>query len=670
MAGLLAAIEGRIDAAVGWIDDRLNPLTWPQRLAGGVVPYVITMVTMVALAQLHSGFWLAVAALLLAAGVLWFHLFLNRPSPPPFAWHLVVAETSMLVGGAGLMVWARAGHPDGLGFVALVTLFVGVGELMAVLRQPHVASPARLIAAVSLLFVCIVAFTVGLSALGNGAIWPAIVCAVAVLLSPIPLALLSEELVDGTLLDEQPRRRVARWGGLAAAVVGAAVLSLGGAGWQTAVAVPIVLFVLVGAIASDTNTDVIAVAFLALVVFGNTPQPEPLTANLTVAKGDHVVVVFGDSYTSGEGAQHYFEDTNTPGVNTCRRSTKTYGANLTLPSTLTGDKTIFLACSGAVGEQLWLRSQVPKEPADWKVATGTSNLLPGLPQIASYQRHNDKSNAGANLSLTPDLVIVGIGGNDAKFGDIVQTCLAPGDCAKIGQSWIDHLTQDEPDDPSVRTAISTAFTKIRAAFPDTPVLVVPYPVPIAPHSCWWSPFSNDEHKFLNGFTNDLDAVQRQAAAKAGFMILDKMQTAFADHHTQICNGPRGSADVNLLARNSVRGTVEQSSNIQNWIHDSMHPNEKGQALMTSVVNEWLAQHPSLQDAPASASGTNAQVRSTAQIMGTDWRPCVGSGQACQPGATWIGGQFQQWFLRLLAPLFLIIGGCWAWWLATMKSARA
>jgi hypothetical protein len=661
---------------VGWLEGPLTGLSWRKRLAIGVLPYVAVLALMVYLAQRHRGAVLIGAALALMLAVLGMHFLVNHPAPPPFASHLVVAETMMLLGGAGLAVWARTGHPDGIGFAALVTLLIGLGELMSALRDPHEPRALRRHAGIAIIAVCAIAFFVGLALLGTGRVWPAILCVLAVLVSPVGLELTSEEIVDGTALGttERPNERLFRWatwGGLAAAVAGGILLLLGGAGWLYALVVPIGLFLLVGAIASDTNADLIAVALFALVWLGNTPTPVALKGTLTVSNGDHVVVVLGDSYTSGEGATHYFVNTNTPGVNTCRRSKTAYGANLTLSGVHAGDKTVFLACSGAVADQLWLRSQQPKEPVDWTGPKPSSNLVDGLPQVPSYLRLVGNGKDDLHLNLTPDLVIVGIGGNDANFGTIAQTCLGPGDCSRIGRTWIDHLTKDEPNDPSVRTALSLAFSKIRAAFPHTPVLVVPYPVPIAAHSCWWSPFSNDEHRFLNGFTKDLDAVQEQAAAQAGFMFLDKMETAFADRKSQICGGARSDAAVNVLAQDSVAGTIEQSSNIQNWVHDSMHPKERGQDQMTQVMNAWLKEHPNFDAPAASASSQTAQVRSLDEIMaGANWKPCSGSGEYCRPGATWIGTNARRLIVSLLVPLALIIGGAWACWLALMKRHRA
>ena len=271
------------------IDKWLETLSWPSRLAAAVVPYAASLVGMVLLAQRHSAWLLLLAAILMTGAVLWLQRAVEHPAPPPFAWHVVLAETAMLLGGAGLVIWARAGHPDGVGFIAVVTLFVGVGEIMAALRQPHEGRHARLVAGLSIAWGCAIAFGLALAHLSGGARWPVLAMLLAVVVLPVGIELLSEEIVDSSVLGSPKLRRVARWGGLGAVALGCLLLLVGGAGWLYAVAAVIALFLLVGAIASDTNADVVAVVLIALVVFGNTPSPAPLPAQLVQVREARII---------------------------------------------------------------------------------------------------------------------------------------------------------------------------------------------------------------------------------------------------------------------------------------------------------------------------------------------------------------------------------------------
>ena len=128
-------------------------MSWPQRLLVTSVGYVVAVVTLVWLAQRHTGWVLVVASLLLAAAALLVHFWLNHPDPPPFAWHLNVAEATMLVGVAFLGTW-KATNLEGLGFIGLVTLFLGLGELMAALRSSPTPSANRLVAGLTIVGAC------------------------------------------------------------------------------------------------------------------------------------------------------------------------------------------------------------------------------------------------------------------------------------------------------------------------------------------------------------------------------------------------------------------------------------------------------------------------------------------------------------------------------------
>ena len=211
-------------------------------------------------------------------------------------------------------------------------------------------------------------------------------------------------------------------------------------------------------------------------------------------------------------------------------------------------------------------------------------------------------------------------------------------------------------------SVSTAFDELEAAFPGTPVLVVPYPVPISAKGCNWSAFTGNEHHFLNAFTKELVKVQKAAAAEAQFMYLDSMPAAFESRRLRICDGSADTVGVNLLVRNSVRGDLEQTSDVQNWVHNSMHPNETGQAAMTDVVNQWLEDHPDFDAAPPTPSPAPYRPATLAEVMqGTDWEPCP-AGDDCTPSSAWVQTEARNTLLKVGLPLLAILTGAWVLWL--------
>ena len=50
--------------------------------------------------------------------------------------------------------------------------------------------------------------------------------------------------------------------------------------------------------------------------------------------------------------------------------------------------------------------------------------------------------------------------------------------------------------------------------------------------------------------------------------------------------------VNFLAISDTEGLIDQLANPMGWLHNSLHPNERGHVQMTKVLAAWLAAHPS------------------------------------------------------------------------------
>ena len=86
--------------------------------------------------------------------------------------------------------------------------------------------------------------------------------------------------------------------------------------------------------------------------------------------------------------------------------------------------------------------------------------------------------------------------------------VAPGECSDLGPAWHRNLTR-LPD------IIRPAYQAVQRAFPDTPVLVVPYPIPLAKDKgkCGYTTFTKDEHAFLYDFALRLDKVIEKVVAE-------------------------------------------------------------------------------------------------------------------------------------------------------------
>ena len=239
---------------------------------------------------------------------------------------------------------------------------------------------------------------------------------------------------------------------------------------------------------TSTGTRIVARAHLAI-------GGQPATAELTVGRrgdtncdGDVRVAVMGDSYISGEGAYGYLPKTDVhdePFKNLCHRSPNTWPVRLSrmvapaaqlidpedyvgpqpLPA---GDSVAFLACSGS-----------------------TTINFAGEP-------HNGDRMAQLDKLLdedwkTIDLVFMSIGGNDAHFSDIIQTCLIL-DCAGLSPvsflspvvgatEWVtmnNWRAGQLANLPTVGLQVDNAQRAVRAKAPQAEVYQVDYPDPFRP----------------------------------------------------------------------------------------------------------------------------------------------------------------------------------------------
>ena len=81
-----------------------------------------------------------------------------------------------------------------------------------------------------------------------------------------------------------------------------------------------------------------------------------------ISHGTGTIVALGDSYASGEGARLFFPGTDVTGGNNCRRSSNGYAYR---GAQALGQRLVFLACSGALSDQIWNTGQIrgPQEAA-------------------------------------------------------------------------------------------------------------------------------------------------------------------------------------------------------------------------------------------------------------------------------------------------------------------
>ncbi|PKV83060.1 GDSL-like lipase/acylhydrolase family protein [Streptomyces sp. TLI_146] len=361
-----------------------------------------------------------------------------------------------------------------------------------------------------------------------------------------------------------------------------AVVCLGYLDWVLAAVLLATALVLVLAVVSNTHADV-ALVLAALCLLAAAPPEHPKSQALLPAGGQRVLVAMGDSYMSGEGASSYFEGTDDGGRNECRRSPSAYAVALATEDRRF-DRALFLACSGARTYNV--------------IAKADANLLqvkegkPG-PRIEAQGDEPgtqiDQLTSQAS-SFRPALVIVALGGNDAGFAILGEACIAPGDCEDQESAFTGNL-------PKVRKALAATFRSLRKALPaDVPIVAVPYPQPLAPVGrCTGVALTKTERDFIHRFVDQVDKTVSDAAAeaKAGVEYLAEMKDSLKDHQLQLCQARKSKAGINFVDIESVNGFAAQRFSPAKWIHNSLHPNERGHKAMRDTFTTWLNNHPVL-----------------------------------------------------------------------------
>lgn len=193
--------------------------------------------------------------------------------------------------------------------------------------------------------------------------------------------------------------------------------------------------------------------------------PTPITTTTTPVstptpptppdKEKHVLVL-GDSYTSGEDAPPYLPGTDTKGDN-CHRSYNSWGWQVAMRITKNNPNDIgFFACSGAT--------------------TTTFMRDPGLGHEGSQISQIDQWHT--QTGDTADVVLITLGGNDAKFANTVRFCFLLPDCTKIPFFESNRLKIVNNIAGRLRDAIN-ALRDSSAVTSNTNIYFLAYPDPFA-----------------------------------------------------------------------------------------------------------------------------------------------------------------------------------------------
>ena len=300
---------------------------------------------------------------------------------------------------------------------------------------------------------------------------------------------------------------------------------------------------------------------LAINEISNTPETKPLDPN---PDSSYRIVALGDSYISGEGAQHYFPGTDVGGEekNTCHRAASAYPY---LAAEALGASLTFVACSGAVTEDV-TGVDAAGHPVPGQHPKSASDVYGGRPQIEILKEVAE-----------PDLVLISIGGNDSGFAEVGIDCEGVvEDCRGLADRWLHRL------EAQVYPALVRTYTAVREAAHGAPVFALDYPNPIGPHFC------NDligltpaEMRFLRDvFVGRLNEIVKAAARTAGVRLID-ITNALAGY--RFCEKPLGKTAINFVKVTRTAGVPIHVSELGGLVHGTFHPNELGHEMIEAVV---------------------------------------------------------------------------------------
>ncbi|MCP2337449.1 SGNH/GDSL hydrolase family protein [Actinomadura rupiterrae] len=228
-----------------------------------------------------------------------------------------------------------------------------------------------------------------------------------------------------------------------------------------------------------------------------------LPAGTAAAAGQNYVAL-GDSYSAGVGAGSYDSSSGS-----CSRSTKAYPqlwANANAPASFK-----FVACSGAT----------------------TGSVTSG--QLSA-------------LTSTTSLASITVGGNDAGFSSVMQTCVLSSDSACV--TAVNNAKAYAQN--TLPGKLDALYSAMRGKAPSAHFVVLGYPHLYYLNSGFCIGLSNTKRTALNSAADALDSTISSASSRAGFTFSD-VRPIFNTH--ELCSGDDWLNSVTYPIGNSYHPTA-------------------------------------------------------------------------------------------------------------------
>lgn len=290
------------------------------------------------------------------------------------------------------------------------------------------------------------------------------------------------------------------------------------------------------------------------------------------------IVALGDSYMSGEGAPRFFGGTDRGPSDSCRRAPTAYPVLVAeqlakeTPKPWSGVHLTFAACSGARTVNM---GSTFTDPDAHVLLQNRSERQ----QMSQLRAHQDA-----------DVVILGMGGNDAGFSNVVLTCGGKQvNCQELADQWLAALdpgsdvgaNQESDGVAFVEQKLRDVMHEARAVAPHARYYVTTYPNPISASRCADVGMSKPETAFLTeDFLPQLNDEIKLAAAIEGFEVIDLTRVFAKDG---LCAHGQHHANGRAMNAWHVQRIDNFKASINDLLRGSLHPTPFGHQLIAKEV---------------------------------------------------------------------------------------
>ncbi len=262
-----------------------------------------------------------------------------------------------------------------------------------------------------------------------------------------------------------------------------------------------------------------------------------------------VYTALGDSYSAGEGVAPYEPGTDDL-ANKCHRSEGAWPKLLARLEPLEGRVLRFVACGGARTGHVLSEEQYAGDQTGGQVSA-----------LRALEGHSAK-----------DVVTVTIGGNDARFGEVVRACVVG-----VLPCSFTYADEDEWIEEQVRPALAKTYEALREAAPQARIFAVTYPqIFQTEDECRRDMLISPREKgWIRARTAQLNQVITEEAERAGLTPLD-VGDAFEGH--EICTAEPWAWGV-LEGDGAFHPTAEGHQALAEWIAEAIERSDSAEGSL-------------------------------------------------------------------------------------------